>query len=120
MKYNDRASRQFQQRSIDKDPMDYYHKVQSNRERERKRKIKEKMRLTLKHGICRVMNNEEKSEFYQEFKGGTNGRWSNWTNNHDFNGNFIEFIDYLEKKGDERILKLRIKLREHNIHIILK
>ena len=120
MKYNDRASRKFQQRSSDKedDRCDFFNNKTTRKEkRERQRQFEYEIRTQMNHPLCNVMTNKQKVDLYEEYKWGTNGRWTSYSINHpDFSGNFVKFIDYLEENSDERISDLRIKLRNQTIH----
>lgn len=123
MKYNDKASKQFHQRSIDSNNnfANFYGEQTERKERRiNQMRYEADMKNTIKHPLCEVMSNSEKHDLYEHFKYHTNGSWGTYRSNYTtFCGSFTEFIDLLEKEGDERIVRLRIKLRNHNIHALI-
>ena len=121
MKYNDKSSTQFQQRSFDRDPYDDYLRGNRKEQRKKQRQFEYEIRTQLKHPLCAVMTNKQKVDLYQEYKWGTGNRFNNMYQNHvNFDGgSFTDFIEYLKVEGDERMTKLVIKLRDRNIHKII-
>jgi hypothetical protein len=66
------------------------------------------------------MNTKQRIEIYTEFMNGTNGNWSNNSKIYDFYGKFNDFLDFLLESGDKRILRYKVKLRDHNIDTLLE
>lgn len=124
MKYTDRASVNYQKRSIDRE--DNRFSVEYNDTR-RDRRVEEKylrQRIRMvKNPLFNIMSKMDQYKIFKSFHSATNGKWTNEKIEYyypDFEGTFDEFIEFLEhEKGEEKIINYRIRLRSSTINNLL-
>ena len=117
MKYNDKASRGFHIRSYNRDDFNTTDRQERRREQ---RLLQDRVKSVSNHYLCYVMTKKDLFEIYNEFRYGTGGLWhSEYRSYPDFKGDYIEFIEYLIKRGDERLSNITTRYRDRNINSIL-
>jgi len=127
MKHN-KSSIEYQQRSIDREDKRFDHgywggAAQSRQDRRRDEKRFHEKMSHVSNSIFKIMSSKDKLEYFKSFICSTNGRWTTEILPAlcpEFVGNFDEFIQFLgDEKGDETILKYKVKLRNIEINKII-